>query len=168
MASVELRKRISQKSGQLWTQVPQDLRENMKAKLLEIVSHEQVCVIGFCHTSLPHQSDSYSPPNFFVLLHRDHLSYACRPIVRHAISRVIAVIAEQELSTTRWPALLPWLNEMTSSTVTTSREVGVFVIYTCLESIMESQPAIIFEFIQHFARLLEDPQSLEVRITSLR
>lgn len=51
MASVELRKRISQKGGQLWSQVPQNLRETMKAKLLEIVSHEQVCVVNRFMTS---------------------------------------------------------------------------------------------------------------------
>lgn len=57
---------------------------------------------------------------------------------------------------------------MTSSTLPTSREVGVYVIYTCLETIVDSTPALIHEFLQHFSHLLSDPQSLEVRITSLR
>lgn len=167
MASVELRKRIGQKNGALWLQVPQDMRETMKAKLLEIVSHEQMCVsrsLLYCFIR------SIFRVPYWTLWHFALIKPPLwnRPIVRHAISRVIAVIAELELENTRWPALLPWLNEMTSSTIPASREVGIFVIYTCLESIINSQPTIIYEFIQHFTRLLEDPQSLEVRITSLR
>ncbi|KAI0782615.1 ARM repeat-containing protein [Abortiporus biennis] len=40
LAAVELRKRISQNSGDLWLQVPQDEREQIKAKLPELVLGE--------------------------------------------------------------------------------------------------------------------------------
>ncbi|KAF8311476.1 ARM repeat-containing protein [Clavulina sp. PMI_390] len=132
IASVELRKRVSQKTGQLWIQVPQEFRESIKTKLFEVVLHEQV------------------------------------PIVRHAISRVIAAIGEIELPTSAWPALLPWLNEMTNSPVATSREVGIYVVFTTMDVIMDNAPKSANQFITHFAGLLNDPESLEVRVTALR
>lgn len=99
------------------------------------------------------------PPSLIILF---------SPIVRHAISRVIAAIAEIELSASTWPALLPWLNQTTSSPNVVHREIGIYVLFTSLEAIIDATPTSIMQFIQHLSTLIQDPASLEVRSTSLR
>ncbi|KAF8329441.1 ARM repeat-containing protein [Cantharellus anzutake] len=132
IASVELRKRVSQKDGALWLAVPQNIRHTIKSKSLEIVINEPV------------------------------------PIVRHSFSRVISVIAELELGVNQWPELLPWLQQTTSSPSVVHREVGIFVLFTSLETIVDANPTSPMSFIQHFTTLIQDPESLEVRVTTLR
>ena len=88
--------------------------------------------------------------------------------MRHAISRIIAAIAEVELREKAWPSLLPWLNQTTTNPAVTSRETGVYVLYSALETIIDSEPTIISSFLSHFATLLQDPESLEIRSTALR
>ena len=94
--------------------------------------------------------------------------FLVRPIIRHAISRIIAVIAELELGASHWPELLPWLQQATSSSSVRHREIGIFALFTSLETIIDANPTSPMSFIQHFTTLLEDPESLEVRITTLR
>jgi len=40
LAAVEMRKRVSQNSGDLWTQLPPNEREEIKAKLPELILSE--------------------------------------------------------------------------------------------------------------------------------
>ena len=109
-------------------------------------------------------------PSLTFLLRPDPLiqSVFVRPLVRHAISRVISVIAELELGASHWPELLPWLQQTTSSPSVVHREVGIFVLFTSLETIIDANPTSPMSFIQHFTTLLQDPESLEVRVTTLR
>lgn len=50
----------------------------------------------------------------------------------------------------------------------THREVGSFILYTVLENIVEGFQDQLADLFQLFGRLLNDPQSLEVRIVSVR
>ena len=45
LAAVELRKRILQKSGALWVNLPQDQRDQIKNKLPELIVREQKYVL---------------------------------------------------------------------------------------------------------------------------
>lgn len=48
------------------------------------------------------------------------------------------------------------------------REVGVYIIFTVLEAIAEGFEDHMEEFFKIFQRLLVDPESLEIRITTVR
>lgn len=55
-----------------------------------------------------------------------------------------------------------------TSTVATRREIGIFILYTVLEEVMDTLESHITEFFQLFDRLLKDPESLEVRVTTCK
>ena len=89
-------------------------------------------------------------------------------LVRHSAARVIAAIASIEVSQGTWNQLLPFLKETCASNDVTHREVGSFILYTVLENIVEGFQNQLPDLFQLFGRLLNDPQSLEVRIVSVR
>ncbi|KDQ11917.1 hypothetical protein BOTBODRAFT_34989 [Botryobasidium botryosum FD-172 SS1] len=89
-------------------------------------------------------------------------------IVRHSTARVIATIAEIELPLNNWPALLPWLYQCATSSVVTQREIGVYVLYSVLENVVEGLQEKMQEFFNLFARTLQDPESENVRNTTVR
>lgn len=86
-------------------------------------------------------------------------------LVRHATARVIAAIASHELPLEQWPNLLPFLHSAMTSPVAAQREIGSFILFTILEEVIETFESRIPQFFQLFAQLLNDPESLEVRIT---
>ncbi|KAH7099343.1 ARM repeat-containing protein [Auriculariales sp. MPI-PUGE-AT-0066] len=97
------------------------------------------------------------------------LSESQRP-VRNSIARVISAIANIELPLNTWLELLRFLDESCNSATAAHREVGIFVLHAVLESIVgQSQYAAqISSFMELFARLLLDPESLDVRVTTIR
>ncbi|GLB41795.1 putative ARM repeat-containing protein [Lyophyllum shimeji] len=111
LAAVELRKRVAQNSGNLWTLLPQDEREQIKSKLPELILAE--------------------PNN----------------LVRHSAARVIAAIATIEIPLGTWGQLLPFLHQ------------------TCIS--LKSRIAK-SSFFKLFGQLLADPESIDVRITTVR
>lgn len=149
LAAVEMRKRVSQNSGKLWTLLPQNEREEIKAKLPEFVLAEPkwACLI----------SSIYSLTLIFA-----------SDLVRHAAARVIASIASNEFSHATWPQLLPYLIQTCMSGDVKHREVGIYIIFTVLEAIAEGFEDHMAEFFKIFQRLLADPESLEIRITTVR
>ncbi|KZT64595.1 ARM repeat-containing protein [Daedalea quercina L-15889] len=132
LAAVELRKRVAAGSGELWIRVSQDDREQIKAKLPELVLKD--------------------PSN----------------LVRHSTARVIAAIAAIEVPIGQWPFLLPFLQQTCTSAGAAHREVGIYILYTVLENIVEGFDNHMKELFTLFATLLNDPESLEVRITTVR
>ncbi|KAF8202536.1 armadillo-type protein [Pholiota molesta] len=132
LAAVELRKRVSQNSGSLWTLLPQNEREEIKAKLPE-----------------------------FILVEANNL-------VRHSTARVIAAIATIEVPQGTWNQLLPFLQQTSTSPNVAHREVGSFILFTVLESIVEGFQSHMSGLFELFGRLLVDPESIEVRITTVR
>ncbi|KAG2738800.1 ARM repeat-containing protein [Suillus brevipes Sb2] len=117
-----MRKRVSQKSGDLWMQLPQDVRLQIKEQLPILILAEQ------------------------------------DKLVRHSAARVIAAAASIELTAGTWPQLLPWLHQSCTSPQVAHREVAVFILFTVLDSIL----------FKLFEGLLRDPESIEVRITTVR
>ncbi|KAJ7066648.1 armadillo-type protein [Mycena amicta] len=132
LAAVELRKRVLQNSGALWTQLPQADREQLKQKLPE-----------------------------FVLADPNNL-------VRHSVARVIAAIANIEFPVGTWPQLLPFLQSTCTSPQAVHREVGIYILYTVLDNIVEGFKDHLGGLFKLFTGLLSDPESLEVRITTVR
>ncbi|KAG6910038.1 hypothetical protein DXG01_013762 [Tephrocybe rancida] len=132
LAAVELRKRISQNSGNLWITLPQNERDEIKLKLPELILAE------------------------------------ANNLVRHSAARVVAAIATIEIPLGTWGQLLPFLSQTCTSSQVTHREVGIYILFTVLENIVEGFQEHLQSFFKLFEQLLADPQSIEVRITTVR
>lgn len=55
-----------------------------------------------------------------------------------------------------------------TSPVAAQREIGIFILYTVMEEVMDTLESHITQFFQLFTQLLNDPQSLEVKITTCK
>ncbi|KAL4258626.1 Armadillo-like helical [Pleurotus pulmonarius] len=89
-------------------------------------------------------------------------------LVRHSAARVIAAIAAIETPHGTWPQLLPFLHQTCVSPQVAHREVGSFILFTVLENIVEGFQEHLQSFFKLFEQLLSDPESIEVRITTVR
>lgn len=67
-----------------------------------------------------------------------------------------------------WPTLFPFLQQTCVSPQAVHREVGIYILYAVLESIVEGFSSQLQNFLKLFEGLLVDPESLEVRITTVR
>jgi hypothetical protein len=97
----------------------------------------------------------------FIIFHISNL-------VRHSAARVIASIAAIEIPNAAWPRLLPFLHQTCISPQVTHREVGIYILFTVLENIVEGFQEHLQSFFKLFEQLLVDPESIEVRITTVR
>lgn len=89
-------------------------------------------------------------------------------LVRHSTARVIAAIAGIEVPLNQWEELLPFLEQTCRSPTVAHREVGVYILYTVLENIVDGFESQIQNLFKLFEVLLADPESAEVRITAVR
>ena len=67
-----------------------------------------------------------------------------------------------------WVTLIPFLEQTCVSPQAVHREVGIFILYTVLENIVEGFESQLQNFFKLFESLLNDPESAEVRITTVR
>ncbi|TIB97245.1 ARM repeat-containing protein [Wallemia mellicola] len=89
-------------------------------------------------------------------------------LVRHSCARVISAIAEIELPLNTWPDLLGYLTQASTSANAAHREIGIFVLYALLETIIEGFESHLPSLFALFAKSITDPESLEVRVTTLK
>ena len=91
-------------------------------------------------------------------------------IVRHALARAVSAIADIELTVkpVQWPTLLPGLYEAARSPNKSHRETAVYVLFSLLDTVAESFESEMQTLFQLFATTLGDPESGEVRMTTLR
>ncbi|OAV92267.1 hypothetical protein PTTG_27677 [Puccinia triticina 1-1 BBBD Race 1] len=90
------------------------------------------------------------------------------PITRHSIARVIAEIAEYELPEKAWPQLLGFLIKATDSPVAQEREVAIFTLSSLMDTVVDSFAENLPQIYALFAKTLQDPESLEVRVTTVQ
>jgi len=154
-----MRKRVSANSGNLWLQVPQSDREQLKTQLPQIVLRELKRVSFFTYCPRVPLKRFFSSPLLFLLL---------SALVRHSTARVIAAIAGIEMPVNGWPQLLPFLLETATSSQAVHREVGIYILYTVLETIVEGFQEHLENLFKLFENLLCDPESPEVRVTTVR
>ncbi len=90
--------------------------------------------------------------------------------VRNGAARVISEIASEELPKGTWPELLPFLFNAANSPNAGQRQISVFIFFTLLEVFSEDKTAQQYlpQIMQIFSRTLNDPESLEVRVTTVR
>ncbi|BEJ16224.1 hypothetical protein CspHIS471_0508290 [Cutaneotrichosporon sp. HIS471] len=91
-------------------------------------------------------------------------------IVRHALAQTVAAIAENELSVQppQWPDLVPGLYQAVQSADQLHRETGIFVLFALLDTVLESMPEQLPALFDIFSKTLHDPQSGDVRMTTVR
>ena len=92
----------------------------------------------------------------------------CSNLVRHSTARVVAAVAGIEMPLNHWPTLLPFLQQTCMSPQAIHREVGVYILFTVLENIVEGFESHLQSFFKLFESLLNDPESAEVRVTTVR
>ncbi len=81
---------------------------------------------------------------------------------------MIAAIAYIEMPLGTWAQLLPFLEQTCMSPQAAHRDVGIYILYTVLENIVDGFESHLQSFFKLFATLLNDPESSEVRITTVR
>ncbi|KAG7093478.1 hypothetical protein E1B28_007153 [Marasmius oreades] len=89
-------------------------------------------------------------------------------LVRHSAARVVAAIAAIELPAGTWNQLLPFLQQASISSNLSHREVGVYMLFTSLEHVVDGFQGQLSSLFQLFSRTLSDPESIEVRITTVK
>lgn len=92
-------------------------------------------------------------------------------LLRNGMARVIAEIARKELPHNAWPALLPWLFESAESPSAAQRQAAILVLFIVLETFVDGSDALkshLPRIMGLFAKSLQDPESLEVRVTTVR
>lgn len=89
-------------------------------------------------------------------------------ITRHAISRVMGEIAGVELAAKAWPELLGFINSTSASPDASHREVAIFTLSVVLDDVVELFADHLPQIYTLFRKSLEDPDSLEVRVTTVQ
>ncbi|KAJ1975865.1 hypothetical protein H4R35_002954 [Dimargaris xerosporica] len=90
--------------------------------------------------------------------------------VRHALARVISAVAQQDLPNNRWPNLLPFLFQLSTSAEVGHRETGIYVLYTLFEVIADgdlSATQQLPQLFNLFGTSIADPDSRTVRVTTI-
>jgi hypothetical protein len=88
-------------------------------------------------------------------------------LVRHSQSRVISSIAKIDLDDGEWPELPGMLQQAATSSNAAERAVGVYVLYSILETMGDGFSSKFKELFALFANTIKDPESLEVRVNTL-
>lgn len=91
-------------------------------------------------------------------------------LVRNSTSRFISAIAsiELELSPPQWPELLPFLYQLSASPQSSHREIGMFILFALLDTVADCLTSELATMFGVFKNGLNDPESAEVRLTTLR
>lgn len=92
-------------------------------------------------------------------------------LVRNAIARVIAEVAKRELPAGTWQQLLPFLFQAASSPTASHRQVSIFVFFIVLETFVDGEESLekyLPQIMSIFSKSLQDPESLDVRVTTVR
>ncbi|KAK9376567.1 armadillo-type protein [Lipomyces chichibuensis] len=88
-------------------------------------------------------------------------------LVRHASARVISEIAKIDLPNNAWPDLPPYLQKAATSASASERELGVYILYTLLDTMEETFADKIGELFSLFSHTINDPESQIVRTNTL-
>ncbi|RPB24422.1 ARM repeat-containing protein [Terfezia boudieri ATCC MYA-4762] len=88
-------------------------------------------------------------------------------LVRHSSARVISAIAKIDLANGEWTNLPQFLSHAATSAKATDREVGVYILYTLLETLEEAVSDRSQEFFALFSQTINDQESAAVRLNTL-
>jgi len=87
---------------------------------------------------------------------------------RHASARLISAIGKLDMQHGKWPELAFFCQQASTSSRASDREVGLFVIFSLFETEPEFFEGRLEDLLQLFQHTIRDPESREVRQTTLR
>ncbi|KAM3079655.1 hypothetical protein ACMFMG_006068 [Clarireedia jacksonii] len=88
-------------------------------------------------------------------------------LVRHSGARIIAAIASVDIENDEWAELPDLLAQATGSPQVSHREVGVFILFTLLETASTYFAEKIPEIFSILSKTIKDPESTDVRINTM-
>lgn len=88
-------------------------------------------------------------------------------LARHSKARVVAAIAKVDLEDGQWSELPGFLQQAATSPTASHREVGIYMIYTLLETMPDMFQENIAVMLALFNKTIQDPDSVEVRINTM-
>ncbi|KAI5370604.1 putative importin-beta domain, armadillo-like helical, importin beta family [Septoria linicola] len=88
-------------------------------------------------------------------------------LARHSKARVIAAIAKVDLEDGQWADLPGILQQAATSDTARHREVGVYIIYTLLETMPDVFQENMSQMLSLFNRTIQDPESVDVRVNTM-
>ena len=80
----------------------------------------------------------------------------------------MSAIASIEVSPGAWPQLFPFLVDACSSKSIAHREAGSYILFSILENIVDDFQDRLSQLFQIFSHLINDPESINVRIVTVR
>jgi hypothetical protein len=88
-------------------------------------------------------------------------------LVRHSAARVISSIAKIDLENKEWASLPGVLAQASTSQQVAHREVGVYILFTLLETLEDVFQDKLSGLFPLFEKTIKDPESAEVRINTM-
>lgn len=88
-------------------------------------------------------------------------------LVRHSGARVISAIAKIDLENKEWSSLPGFLAQASTSQQVAHREVGVYILFTLLETLEDMFEDKLSGLFPLFEKTINDPDSAEVRINTM-
>ena len=88
-------------------------------------------------------------------------------LVRHSAARVIAAVAGIDLENKEWLDLPTTLQQAASSQDPAQREVGIYILYTLLDTMGDGFMESTSPLFLLFEKTIKDPQSAEVRLNTM-
>ncbi|KAJ3343389.1 hypothetical protein HDU93_008754 [Gonapodya sp. JEL0774] len=98
----------------------------------------------------------------------EHIIVEPNSLVRHALARAISAIAKIDIPQKQWTELIPFLYQCCQSPNVAHREVGVFALFTLFETIADALQDEIKQMFVIFTHTINDPESKEVRVTTMQ
>jgi hypothetical protein len=87
--------------------------------------------------------------------------------VRHSAARVVSAIARHDFENGEWTELPDILQQAANSETVRHREVGMYIIYTLMETLGDFFMENLSGLFTLFSKTIRDPQSAEVRINTM-
>ena len=88
-------------------------------------------------------------------------------LTRHSKARVVAAIAKIDLEEGDWAELPGILQQAATSSTVRHREVGIYIIYTLLETMPDMFQENMGPMLALFNKTIQDPESIEVQINTM-
>jgi HEAT repeat protein len=88
-------------------------------------------------------------------------------LVRHSAARVVSAIARQDFESGEWTELPNILQQAANSETVRHREVGMYIIFTLMETLGDFFMDNLAGLFQLFSKTIRDPESAEVRINTM-
>ncbi|OMH82724.1 putative importin subunit beta-4 [Zancudomyces culisetae] len=88
-------------------------------------------------------------------------------LTQHGLGRAVTSIARIDVPNNAWPGLVEFLYESCNSPAVSHREIGIYVLDSLLEMISETISDNFQPLMDLLEKLLNDPESLQVRVTAM-